>query len=847
MKTKSAPLAALLMALLCAPLSLAQESSVRDLEKSFEAGTATRGDQLSLARAYVRAGRHYEASKIAERLLQADAADAEARQILDTSTAALRELGRAKVERARLAAERSGATDADRLALADAYFEVADYRAAAGIYGRLPSSALTRDARLRHARSLAWTGDYDRAERMYTALLREQSDAGLQLEYGRLLSWMGASAASIQTLSDVYKSAPGEESAIALANARAWNGDRTGAIDLLSEFTTRNPAAAEARALLREMQDSSELRLERADEQVDAAPYNLALRVERARLRYESGAYAGALRDIEFVREHAEQPIAGLDELERQAKERRERAIAALDERRRELESMPAMTSGAVDRSAERLSLAKAYTGHAAYDQALDLYEDHLAARPDDSEARLNYARVLSWDRRYAAAQRQYEILLRESPDRADLRYEYAQVLAYDSSFVPAVRTFRLLTDLSDNPRAHLYPDVPPKAHYNLGQIYRWYGWNETAIEQQNQALLINADYGPAREELTLARYQRPASGYGATMTFFEDANDLQFRRVDIDGQKWLTQQTAVEGAIGRHNFERGSLDAAATSLSAGVRHRFEDRLTGRARLGANLYDGGVGTRPFWGLGADWFMNLQTRTALDYNHYDLVYDVFTLESLGADGVATPGEALSIDDFRGRLNYDSGGFWSVLGDASYGFISDDNRRAALHGVASFRLLRSPFVAVKADGRYMSYDFRSNRYWSPTDYKSLAGVLQVGGDIRERFFWTLETKMGKSFERDRSSDIRTYHAKLTVPISDAFDLIGSYSYGKSGRFENLFGGSGDDFTNYWQRQWYVGLRVRQLFSSDDQRSPAGGYYYDNRVLTGSPVASPAGETR
>jgi hypothetical protein len=163
------------------------------------------------------------------------------------------------------------------------------------------------------------------------------------------------------------------------------------------------------------------------------------------------------------------------------------------------------------------------------------------------------------------------------------------------------------------------------------------------------------------------------------------------------------------------------------------------------------------------------------------------------------------------------------------------------------VASFRLLRSPFVAIKADGRYLSYDFRSNRYWSPTDYTSLAGVLQVGGDIRERFFWTLETKVGRSFERDRSSDIRTYHARLTVPLSEAFDLVGSYSYGKSGRFENVFGGSGDDFTNYWQRQWYVGLRLRQLFSDDDRAPGRGDYYYDNRVLTGSPVASPAGETR
>lgn len=832
---------AMVVALACALTAPAQEST---------AASPARREQLQQARSYMQAGRHYEASRIAKRLLEADAHDAEARAVLDQSTQSLHELHREKVAAAREAASLDNATDADRRALADAYYDAGDYDAASKMYGQLSRAAMTRESLLRQARALAWTGHYDDAERIYDDLLREQSTPELQVEYGRLLSWMGASVASVHTLSGAYEAQPNEEAVVALANAKAWNGDRSAAVDLLTDFTTDHPEATEARLLLDEMQQSPELRLERAGRMIDDEPYNLALRVERARLHYDAGRYAAALRDIEFVRQHAKQPIEGLDELERQASARREQEIARLDQRRRALGLAQSMTSSAGPNAAEeRLSLAKAYTGHAAYDQAIDLYEEHLRLHPGDRRTRLQYARVLSWDRRYPAAQRQYVMLLREQPDRADLQYEYAQNLSYDAEFVPALRVFHGLTDLSDNPRARLYPDIPARAHYNMGQIYRWYGWNETAVEAQNRALTLDGNYVDAREELTLARMARPSSAYGATYGAFEDSNDLQFRRFDLDGQHWISRRTAIEGSIGRHEFERHGDSAGATSVSAGARHRLEDRLMARGRLGVNLYDGGIGTRPYYGLGVDWFPNIQIRTAFDYNHYDLVYDVFTLASLGADATSEIpglGDPLDIDDFRGRLNYESGGFWSFLADGSYGFISDDNRRQGFHGLLSFRVLRSPFVAIKADGRWLSYDFRSDRYWSPENYRSLAGVLAIGGDFGDRVFWTLEGKAGKSYERDRSSDIRTYNASLSVPVSDLFDVVGSYSYGRSGRFENLIGGSGNDFTNYWQRRWYVGLRFRRLFGEGD-RAASSRYYYDNRVLTGSPVIPPVGETR
>ncbi len=651
---------------------------------------------------------------------------------------------------------------------------------------------------------------------------------------------MGAEKAAIKRLESAHRVTNSEETAIALANAHAWSGHRDRGVALLTDFTAQNANAPAARALLAEMQSSPELRIEHLDRMIAGDEFNLALRVERARLFYDAGKYSRALKDIRFVREHAngrELPN-DLDQIERNARDRQAEEIAKLDERRRALEADGPMTSSAVDvsvRAEQYLDLAKGYTGLSAYDRAIDMYDTYLDLVPNDVNARLNYARVLSWDRRYGDSRRQYERVLKELPDRPDVRLEYAQTLTYGEAYVPAVSNLTALT-VADSPRAHLYPDVPQRAHFNLGQIYRWYGWRDHAVREQNSALALDSTFTDAHRELERARFGRPGTQLTARYTTETNSNDFTLQRGDLEGEHWLNPRLAVQGSIGRHNFDQSGFSESANVASIGAAYRQTDQLTLRGRVGANFWEG-AGTRPFLGVGAVWLPNIQSRAAIDYNHYDLVYDVSTLFSISRR-IAPSDEALSIDDFRGHYDYDSGGFWSMLADASYGFINDDNRRAAAHGLVSFRVFDRPFVALKADGRYLSYDFRSNRYWSPNDYTSLAGVLQVGQDINDRLFWSVELKAGRSWEGNRSSDLRAIGASVTVPVADTFDVVGAYNYGRTGRFESLVGDP--EFTNYWQRSWYVGVRLKRLFTADD-RQARDRYYFDNRVL-GSDIVPP-----
>jgi thioredoxin-like negative regulator of GroEL len=819
---------------------------IKPLETALTSGTATRAQQLELGRLYIEDHNFYQASKVADRLLAADANDAEAAKLRDDSNASLHAYEQQKVAEAEALAKKPGATGSDRLAVANAYYDAGSYGTAADMYAHLPPSTLDRDTRLRYARSLAWSNHLDDAEPVYTALMKEQTTPELDAEYARLLSWMGASKPAVDRLTVVYNNNPTEENAIALANAMAWSGNRDQAIALLNTYNQSHADAVMARQLSAQLSSSPDLQLDRMQKMIEAEPYNLALRAELARLQYETGHYSEAISTIKFIHEHQKERIDAIDALEKQAREKRNEEVAKLDERMRALEAGGMASSSNPD---EILSLAKAYTGLEAYHPAEKLYDRYLHMRPDDTNARIAYARVLNWDQRYSDAEREYSAILADHPDRSDLRLERAQVLSYEESYKPAMSEFALLSDPSKTPRSDLYPDVAPRAYFHLGQIYRWFGWNDTSALQQQHAIGLDPGYMPARNELDLVRHLRPASNLNGTYSYSHDSNDFTMRRIDLAAQKWTTQRMAFDLAVGRHEFSAFDQDVFANAISGGANYRASDRTLYRARVGVNFYDRGLGTRPFGGVGVEFLPSIQSRAALDFNHYDLVYDVFTLESLTIPTGTTTnfGDPISINDFRGHYDYNTGGHWSWLADASEGFISDSNKRMAAHGELAFRILKAPFVALKGEGRYLSHDFRSNRYWSPTNYHSLAGVIQVGSNINNRFFWTAEAKAGKSYEEGRSSDLRAYEAKATIPINDAIDFLADYGYGKSGRFDNFLGGTTGPttFTNYWQRHFYVGLAFKKLFMRDDRvRNP---YYYDSRVLAGaSPVIPPVGES-
>lgn len=820
--------------------ALAQDApTLNDLESRAASGTASIDERLDLARRYLAAGRFYEAMKLGEAVL-AIGPDERATAIVASAREGLESHQREKLALAEERAAAPGATAEDRLALADASFGAGRYLTAAEIYRQLPDRLQTKETRLRRARALSWAGRMWDAEPIYAELLRTDPSLELEIEYGKLLSWMGTTAAAQERLAAVYERTRSEDAIIALANALAWSGNREEAIRLLRSHVEVSGESAKVQEMLGTLTESPHLTIERVDRLIEVEPFNLALRMQRARLLVDAGSYQQALKAIEDLEENLPRGRSapeGLAELRARANEGRAREKEALERRRAELASREASSPE------ETLELAKAYTGVGGHDEAIELYERYLQARPDDDKARIAYARVLTWDSRYERAKVQYRRLLEEYPDRADLRLEYAKALSWHSDYRRAINELEALTDLSDSPRAHLYPEIPPQAHFHLGQIYRWFGWRDHAFEHQSAALDLEPTYSPARRELDMIRGLRPAASAELLYTGIENASDFEASMIDLRLRHWTSSRTAIEGWLGRHHFESGANSVDADVVGVGGRYRFDDRLTGYGRVGITSWEGEAGTRPFWTLGGEHLPNLQTRVAAEYARYDLIYDAFTLESI--EGLpADPLDPISIDDLRLHWDYDGGGRFLYLVDASYGLATDDNERSALHGLLTFRVHDEPFIALKADYRHLSYDFRSPRYWSPSDYNSLAGVVQIGDNYRERISWQAELKVGQSWDGGRSHDIRSVGARVTVGLTDALDLVARYVEGESGDLGFIL--PNDDSITYWQRRFYVGVRVKRLFSGDD-RDRRDRWYWNERPLEGSSVIPPIEERR
>jgi tetratricopeptide (TPR) repeat protein len=794
----------------------------RQLEQRLEQGLATRAEILSLGAIYLEAGRSYEASKLAERLLALDSQDVEATALASRAKAALAENKQRRVAEAESAAKRPGASDENRLAYADALFSSGAYEDAVAIYRTLPQRLRTRDNRLREARSLAWRSRHDGAEQIYRDLVAEHpGDDELELEYGRLLSWMGAYDAATQRLNSLYSRTKSTAAAIALSNVIAWSDQRAKGVEFLQQHVDRHPDDSEARTVLDEMLRSPALRLERLEALAEREPYNLALGVERARLLVENEQHGRALRVIESLKSKTTSPLPDLEQLERKARTLQATALEDALQRRRQLDISNPSNAGAT------LKLAKKFAGLQDHKSAIELYEQYLKSNPSDMEARLALARVFSWGGRYAAAEREYRRVLESRPDRLDVQLEYAKVLSQSSKYIPAVRTLRTLTDLSSNERADLYTDVPAEAHFNLGRIYRWYGWLDQAAVEQNAALAHDAGFRPAQDELARVARIRPATRFSGTYASAEDSGGFQLTRRDLEMERRTGTGTSFQLGLGQHDFEKRGESASADVASLGVSHRLSDRVTGRARLGVNAYDRDIDNRMFWSAAAEWLPSLQGRVSVEYSRYDLVYDSFTIETIGGNLV----NPVSIDNVRLHYDHDAGGLWAWGVDASQGMLSDDNERRSAHGLVALRLLKRPFIAIKGDVRYLTYENDSNRYWSPRDYVSTAGVLQIGSRIGERIDWQTEMKYGRSSYGERESDVRTINARVRFALSSHLDLIGSYVDGESGRIDLLAGGSE---IRYWQKRWYLGLRVRGL-GRGEERGPQREYYYDTDALT------------
>lgn len=121
-----------------------------------------------------------------------------------------------------------------------------------------------------------------------------------------------------------------------------------------------------------------------------------------------------------------------------------------------------------------RTTLAKLLSWQRQWDEASALYRDVLSRHPLDDESRVALGRVLSWQRRYDEAKQEYDRVLRDHPQHLDALTGLADVLLWSGHPDQAIPYYQRVVEATGDPelaerlhslKAESSPKIDPPVH----------------------------------------------------------------------------------------------------------------------------------------------------------------------------------------------------------------------------------------------------------------------------------------------------------------------------------------------------------------------------------------------
>lgn len=148
------------------------------------------------------------------------------------------------------------------------------------------------------------------------------------------------------------------------------------------------------------------------------------------------------------------------------------------------------------DLAAVRIVLGEIYLGKGRVDEAIEQLKKAIAIEPERAKAHLGLGDAYRSKGMLGQAISEYETAIEIDPrsGRTYLSLGYAHQLRGDDQ--EAIEAYRTSIELSPSPHAH----------DNLATIYANRGELESAIGEWEKAILIDPDYGPAKEKMERAR-----------------------------------------------------------------------------------------------------------------------------------------------------------------------------------------------------------------------------------------------------------------------------------------------------------------------------------------------------
>lgn len=183
------------------------------------------------------------------------------------------------------------------------------------------------------------------------------------------------------------------------------------------------------------------------------------------------------------------------------------------------------------------------------------------------------------------------------------------------------------------------------------------------------------------------------------------------------------------------YNFQQSGAPISminAGVISVGASARLADRLVASGELSFNAYDAGINPSVNGFIRGSYEVNPFNTAYLEFRHYDIIYEVKTIESLEQGITAnrvrigwdsTPPPRVQHKPFFERFFFE--------GYLSYAGLSDGNSQTSVLIRPYYRILDNPALDLMAGWRSFSYARESPFYWSPQSYQGPTLGLRVMG--------------------------------------------------------------------------------------------------------------------
>jgi tetratricopeptide (TPR) repeat protein len=381
------------------------------------------------------------------------------------------------------------------------------------------------------------------------------------------------------------------------------------------------------------------------------------------------------------------------------------------------------------------------------YEEALTRYARLLTVDPGNRSAARERAKVLSWASRFDESIAAWRDYLERYPDDREARTAYARVLSWNRRFPESREQYQLV--LAGEPENVDCLVGVARTHAWAGEVVEAREWYERAlaVDPQSKDAQLGVAYldlwsGDGTSALRAAkrldqrypddpdvqefvRRAREASGpsvrASADTLSDTDDNDMRIYRLAVD---WgLPAGVGMTAGYDRHDMTDPLGDASIDTLYLSALYRINRRQSLGARLGVDRRTettGETANTTIGGLVYTWGLDHPWRVTASANRDSLRYSPVITDN-----------GIVINDYIVRADGKVKGPWRVFSGAGLGDFSDGNRRTRAWAGFAYRWNISTLV-LDTGYRFDFMDFSDspgNGYFSPQDFT--ANLLQAHG--------------------------------------------------------------------------------------------------------------------